>query len=409
MSIKSQLLRGLVFNFGGHLLLLIASFFSLPILVNSLGAESFGRYILVVGIPALAGLFDLGFGNGSLYYLSQAPNNRSLWSKIWGGNLLATIPMLLGATLLTYFILGKELVIYVVLLVLLNQLGDIILMLAQALSRYHIFNLKVVVVGLGNTLASAYVASTTHSLSSIIIVQVFFHFLTLTLLLIWLVANHYQLRPTFNATSIKQIARYGLTTFGSSLAGQLQVQAARYYLSFVFNSSATAIYGLAQSLAQKGLTLIQVTGRSFFATSANLVGTKRYATIRRIYLSTIISVLVIGGLTVFMTHYFGLSIITWWLGDPTLSKEVYSVLIILAYWFVSVSLTPLTSYIGLGVGEGKLVSSFSISSVVVELGLLLYLTPRLGVTGPAYAALISSYLHTPPFLYILWSKLNAKT
>ena len=102
MSTKQQLLVSSALNAGGHLFLLLASFFSLPILIRSLGPDLFGQYLLLVGVPALAGLFDLGFGNGTLYYLSQDPSPTN-WQKILGGNLLATLPMLLSAFVITKF------------------------------------------------------------------------------------------------------------------------------------------------------------------------------------------------------------------------------------------------------------------------------------------------------------------
>lgn len=407
MSTKARLLKSSFINAFGHFTLLVASFFSLPILVKALGTATFGQYLLLIGIPALAGLFDFGFGNGSLYYLSKTPTN-SVWQKILGSNLVATIPMVLAAMIIAYFGVGRHLILLMALLVLVNQLSDIIMILAQSKSSYGIFNLKVIVVGLGNTIFSALVARATHSLELVLITQIFFQSVLLVMVAIWVKTIKYSLFPVWDKEHGLATLKYGFSTLGSSIAGQLQAQTARYYLSFAFNSSATAIYGLAQSLVQKGLTLIQVTGRSFFATSANLHGEKKYAAIKKLFLTTIVVVLALGVVAVLATHYVGYPIILWWLKDAALASQVYSVLVILSFWFITVSLTPLTAYIGLGIGEGKLVSAFAISSAVVEIALMFVLTPSLGLTGPAYAALISSYLHTPPFLYMLWRKISAQ-
>ncbi|MEI6690452.1 MAG: polysaccharide biosynthesis C-terminal domain-containing protein [bacterium] len=407
MSIKRRLLTSSLINAFGHFTLLLASFFSLPILISALGTSVFGQYILLIGIPAFAGLFDLGFGNGSLYYLSKDSNNNN-WQNILGSNLFATIPMVLAAGLIAYFGIGKNLFGLMAFLVLVNQLSDIIMILAQSKNNYSIFNLKVIIVGLGNTLFSAFVARATHSLESVILTQIGFQMLLLVFAAIWVKWIGYSLRPKLNRKMALSTLLYGFSTLGSSVAGQLQAQTSRYYLSYIFSSAATGIYGLAQSLVQKGLTLIQVTGRSFFATSANLHGESRYATIKRIYLTSIAVVVAIGACAVIATHYIGYPIILWWLQDASLAGQVYPVLVVLSYWFLSVSLTPLTSYIGMGIGEGKLVSIFAISSVTLELILMFILTPRMGLVGPAYAALISSYLHTPPFLYLLWKKISAK-
>lgn len=408
MSTKRILLSSSLLNGLGHFILLVASFFSLPILIGALGTATFGQYILLIGIPAIAGLFDLGFGNGSLYYLSQNPSPTQ-WQKTLASNLVATLPMVVAAALVAYIGVGRELFVSMAILVLVNQLSDIMLMLAQSHNNYAIFNFKVIVVGLGNTLVSAYVATQTHSLVSVIAVQILFQLVVAGCIAMWVRRLGYPITPTWDKEYAKKTFRYGLSTFGSTLAGQLQAQTARYYLSYIFSTSATAIYGLAQSLVQKGLTLIQVTGRSFFAVSANLHGRQRGDTIRRLFATSLTGILVIGLAAVVGTHYLGLPILEWWLGDKLLASQVYPVLVILSYWFLSVSLTPLTSYIGLGIGQGKLVSAFALSSAIVEIALMVLLTPRLGLTGPALAALISSYLHTPPFLYILWRRLRVNS
>ncbi len=405
MSTKKKLLTSSLQNAIGLIILMVASFFSLPIIVASLGTAVFGQYLLLVGIPALAGLFDLGYGNGSLYYLSKDPSDGH-WRAILGSNMLATIPMVLAASIIAYFGIGHNIFGLMALLVLVNQASDVLLILAQSQSNYAVYNLKVIVVGLGNTLGSALIARATHSLEGVIILQICFQVLVTLMVAIWVKRSGFSLRPTWDRKRALATFRYGFSTLGSSVAGQLQAQTARYYLSYAFNSSATAIYGLAQSLVQKGLTLIQVTGRNFFATSASLHGESKHHAIRQLYLATIGIVLTIGVVAIIGTHYLGLPIITWWLHDTVLARQVYSVITVLSFWFLAISLTPLTSYIGLGVGEGKLVSIVAISSAIVEISLMFILTPRLGIVGPAYAALVSAYIHTPIFLYLLWKKLR---
>jgi O-antigen/teichoic acid export membrane protein len=405
MSTTKLLLSSSAINLSGHFFLLLISFFSLPIILNSLGTASFGKYLLLIGIPALAGLIDFGFGNGSIYYLAKK-TRLTFWPSLLGGNLVLTVAMALFGGLLTYFLIDPSLALVMMFLVVLNQLSDMILALAQGLNNYRVYNLKVVIAGLGNTLFSAVVAYYTGSLFLIILTQIAFHLLVVIVLMIWLKRVGFWLRPNLNLSNIKQVIRYGFATYGTTVASQLQNQASRYYLSYIFSASLTGIYGLAQSLIQKGLAVLQVAGRSLLPTSANLADEGKKSTVRKLFLFSIILTLAAGFFAVFLTHNYGLALLTWWLRDIEIAQAVYPILVVLSYWFVGVSLTPLTSLIGMGVGQAKLVSNFAVSSVVVELTLMLAITPQLGVIGPAYAALISTYLHVPLFLYILWQRLK---
>src|SRR3990167_10056630 len=83
MGIKKTLIKNSFFNLGSYVYLLLAAFFSIPILLKSLGSDLFGVYILLASIVQLVSALDFGLGNAVVRELSLPDFPRKDYISTW--------------------------------------------------------------------------------------------------------------------------------------------------------------------------------------------------------------------------------------------------------------------------------------------------------------------------------------
>src|SRR5690606_1498415 len=110
MSIKKTLIKNSSYNLISYAYLAVASLISIPIILNRLGGELYGSYILFNGIVLVAATFDLGLSQATIRWLSLPKINQATRVNTWKTSLfffyiLAVLLSLTTFILLRYFLI----------------------------------------------------------------------------------------------------------------------------------------------------------------------------------------------------------------------------------------------------------------------------------------------------------------
>lgn len=410
MSAKRLLLKNTIINLLGYLYLLVASFFSIPWILRSLGTEKMGEYLLIIALPILLSIVDFGLVSSSVYHMAKGVGERKkiFSSSFFSMTLIAVILSLVAYTVTGISFGRADLSLPIAVLTFVTVLSETVLISAQSSQNYTLYSLRTYIVGTANTFGTAYILSLFPTISSAVWTQVVAHLITIVIT-IYILRNEFKNFAKPDRQSLVSLVKYGVVNWVTQITGQVQSYAGKYALGRLISSSAVTPFGIAQALIAKLSGAIITAVKAFFPAASALAGRGDKGKIRKILLSSELLIFTGGLVGIVLNHWTGLPLLAWWLGDAELSVSVFSIVSILLIYFVSSSITIVPSMLANGLGYPGIPSFFAVTTVVLELVLLVILTPMYGVLGPAYAATIASIVNTPPFLYMIWKKLNEKT
>jgi len=424
MSIKRSLLKNTGFNLIGYFYLLLASFFSISILLHNLGRDVFGVYIFLASIISLASVFDFGIANAVVRKLSLPSTSREEKVKTWRTSFtifisLALLLFVCVVTLLQYlsrtmpiFVhLDKSVINWSVLIlaviVFINHLNIHFLNLPQAEQRFDIFNSKTLLVGSANTIISALVSGIYPNIAILFLVQLFFHFLTLIFMVFYSKKTFSgpDFAPSYDRKTGQELFSFGLRNFVGTLAGQVESQFSNFILGAMVSARAITTFNIPQSIVTKGAGVVSQFAQAFFPLSASLLEKDRIKKLKTLVLG-IEGVTLLGGiLAVILTFTIGEQFLLWWLKDSIVVASAYPILKILSFYFVLVSLTPVPTALLQGLNKPQIPSFFGALTVSLEI-ILSFSLISMGAIGVAYAFLISVCITVPPILVVTWRQLE---
>lgn len=425
MSIKTSLIKNTGFNLASYIYLLLASFFSISVLLGNLGRDLFGVYLFLGSFIPLAAVFDLGISNAVVRRLSlpdiSKTERTSTWKTSFGlflaiSAVLAlvvfgilvyvtkTLPMfkLVDQTTLNWTVLVLVLTVFI------NHINIHFLNLPQAEQRFDVFNSKTLLVGTANTVLSAFISGIYPNIAIIFFVQLIFHFLTFAYMVF------YSLRffkgkdflPRINKAESKHLISFGLKNFIGTLASQVEAQIAKYALGIMVSAQAITAYSIPQNVVAKGAGVVSQVAQAFFPLGTSLLEKERVRKLGRTVLVIQLITLLGGFLAVFLSFTIGKEFLMWWLKDVVVVEAAAPVLKVLSFYFVFTALTPIPSVLLQSLNKPHIPSFFAIFTVITEIIAVIVLTPMYQLMGVAYAVLLSSIITVPPFLIVTWRIFN---
>ena len=429
MSIKINLIKNTGYNLGGYFYLLLASFFSISILLNNLGRDVFGVYIFLISFIPLAAVFDFGLSNAVIRKLSLPNLNRQEKVKTWqtSFSLFVALALILSVVVICLLLylsqtlpifahLDKNIlnwsVLLIALIVLVNHLDNHFLNLAQAEQRFDIFNTKTLLVGSANTIISAFISGIYPNIAFLFGSQLIFHLLTLTFMIRYSRKSFSgrDFAPAYDKQTGKELFSFGIKNFVGTLAGQIENQFSNLILGAMVSAGAITSFSIPQSIVAKGAGVVSQLAQVFFPFSASLLAKDRIKKLKTLVLG-IESLVLIGGVSaILLTFTIGQQFLLWWLKDPVVVQTAFPVLKILSFYFLLASLTPIPTALLQGLNKPQVPSFFAVLTVVLEIIFALILVPTFGTIGVAYSFLLSTIITIPPFLvytsYSLTRKIN---
>lgn len=425
MSIKKTLIKNTGYNLAGYAYLLLASFFSISILLHNLGRDVFGVYLLLASFISIASVFDFGISSAVIRKLSLPQTSPEDKIKTWKTSfaIFISIAFVLFVSLIGIILwLSQTMpifahldpntlhwsIVFLASIVFINHLNTHFLNLPQAEQRFDIFNTKALLVGTANTLISAFVSGIFPNIAALFVIQLLFHLLTLILMVRYSLRFFHGLNfsPAFDKVTGKSLFSFGFKNFIGTLAGQIEGQFSNFMLGALASARAITSFNIPQSIVIKGAGVVSQFAQAFFPLSASLLEKDRIKKLKSLVLGVEILTLLGGVLAVTLTHTVGQSFLLWWLKDTVVVELAYPVLKILSFYFLLVSLTPVPTVLLQGLNKPQIPSFFAVLTVAIEIVLATLLVPELGVVGMAYAFLSSASFTVPLFLFTAWLQLN---
>lgn len=392
-----SLTRATIWNLVGYLYLLIAALISTPIIIHNLGLSLFGQYSLIIATLILVSSLDFGLPQAVVRALVRARNKHKDREVIWSTSSVLFISSGVVGGLLALLItfnyrLSDTSYLSIFFICLLNNILGHYTTLPQSEGHFGYYNVKTFIVGTGNTLLTAFITSHGFQINEILILMLasyLFSLFPLAYFSLKFFPNPRRLRPSLMVA--RSLLSFGIKNQVGKIVGQIQSQYAKYLLaplSALTLSSYTISVGLVKKLAG---------GVSSLATAFYPIATR--GNVRDIYYHLQINLVILGIISNLIYHFWGFSILSWWLNSSELVAHVDQVMKILFPYFAILVLTPLPSMILDGANKPGIVSVFTLLTTAIEITTALILLPNYGLLAPAYAALLAIIITTPPLLF----------
>lgn len=427
MSLKNSLIKNTGYNLLGYVYLLVASFFSVSILLHNLGRDVFGIYILLISFISIASVFDFGISSAVVRKLSlpqTTPEERvKTWKTAFAIYLVVALALFVGVIALL-LVLSTRMPIFsylnsgtlnwsitfLAIIIFINHLNNHFLNLPQAEQRFDIFNSKTLLVGTANTIISAIVSGFYPNIAVLFAVQLAFHILTFIYMISYSLklfpGTHFG--PSFDRQTGKHLLSFGVKNFIGTLAGQVESQFSNFMLGAMVSARAITSFNIPQGIVTKGAGVVSQFAQAFFPLSASLLEKDRIKKLKSLVLGVESLTLLGGVLAVILSFTVGQSFLMWWLKDAVVVETAFPVLKVLSFYFLLVSLTPVPTALLQGLDKPQIPSFFAVLTVALEIGFALVLIPIFGPLGAAYAFLLSVIISIPPFLITTSYFLNRK-
>lgn len=419
MSIKQGLIKNSAFNLGSYVYILITSFFSISVLLNNLGRDAFGAYLLFASLIPLLSVMDLGISAAVIRRLSLPTLQEDERNKIWQTSFFIYIVQALAASVLAFVILilfsntpvlsilDRQTLIYsstiLSVIVFVNQLNNHFLNIPQANQQFDIFNSKTLLVGSGNTVFSALLSGYIPRIDVILGLQLCFHIITTIYMIFYcrqFFARHFW--PKYHKLISKDLFSFGLKNFVGIIATQIEVQFSKYALGSMLSAVAVTAYSIPQNIIFKGAGLVNQISQAVYPLSASLLNKERIGKLKKLILVLQGLILLGGAIAIFLSFIIGKQFLLWWLKDPVVVKSAYPILKVLSFYFVLIALTPIPTVVSQSIGKPQVPSFFAVLTTLIEIVATLILIPMMGIIGAAYGALISSVFTVPVFMIVFW-------
>ena len=424
MSIKKTLIKNSSYNLVSYAYLAIASLISIPIILNSLGGELYGSYILFNGIVLVAATFDLGLSQATIRWLSLPKINQITRVNTWKTSLfffyiLAVILSLFTFILLRFFLINHsaftpinsdQYILATVVasgIVLINHLNIAFLTIPQAHQRFDIYNTRTIIVGTANTLITAWLSTKTDNIAVLLGLQLIFHLSAFITLLGYsrhqLGAN--PLIPKLHKQLSRELLGFGGKNFVTNIANQIRVQFSNFILGGLIGPVAVTAFSIPQNLIIKAAGAISQVTLAFFPLSTSLTSPERFPKLKRLIIQLQIIIFLLGIIQVFVVYQFGYQILNLWLNNPEIVAQAYPVLKILSWFFLLTILTPIPTAVFESLNKPQISAITASLNTILTISLIYILTSRYHYTDPslmpAYANLISSLVLVPALLIAL--------
>ena len=407
-SLTFKTLKNTTYNMIGYVWPMFFSLFITPIIIVRLGVKNYGIYLFVNAIISLFGLLDLGLGTALTKHMSHyygQKDDKAIATLAHSGNSLFLIIGVIGLLLSAAIAFGGPQLLpeqfasyqaYSSLFI----IGGCIFFVATinstysasitALQRFDVSNKIGIFSATVSSLGILAVVLANGSLRAILFVQ-------LLISILFAFITNYQARKLLpNATfrfgwdkaEIKHCYTFGIVTFVNNIASTALASLDRLIIPFYVGPSSLTYYSVPGNVSGKIPSLANTLTMSMFPTTSQLDGEKNFTQIEALYVRSFRLITVIAAsLTVTCIAFANKTLLFWLNAD--FASHSSNILIILAVTnFILALFGPLSSFL-LGLGKLKFLSTMSVFMGIFNAILLVVLLPRYGITGAAWAYLLS--------------------
>lgn len=416
-SLAHTVTRNIAANWVGFAVNAVVIFFLTPIIIEKLGGEAYGLWLLLQSLVGYYGLVDLGLRAGIVQTITRriADDDSSAVRR----HIAAALPMLalLGvvllviATILAVIVsqsidVSPELRRQIVPVVLLNAVAFCSQMLfapyqsvLTGLQRFDIENLFVVVSRVISAVVTVLVLSLGGGLVALSMVTACTAVINGALR--WLRARHmypalHGLRWCWNVSELKELWKFGIWNAATYISRQLIFFTDAIVITYLIGTAAVVPFGIAGSIIDQCNRLVTISVRVLFPAMAHLrsskdLGKRRilYFTMSRLVIGVSVAATICG--SALLAPFIGL-----WLRDTDVLAEIESqaplLFLLLGGASVFVSVQRCGTQLLLAEGAVRSVALLYAGEAVCNLILSLALGKLYGVVGVALGTLLPAAL-----------------
>lgn len=407
-SLTFQTFKNVTYSIIGYVWPMIFTLCITPIVIFRLGVKDYGIYLFINSIISLLGILDFGISTAITKHMAHYHGKNSqkeLVTLIHSSNSLFLIISILGfiVTLLiallgprllpnefasyaqysTLFILAGAIFVA-------NSIDVTYTIILISLQRFDITNLTGMVFTTLSSLSMLAIVVLGGSLQAMLIS-------TLILNSIFAVITYYYAKKilpiaTFkfgwDKTEIKKNCIFGAVTAINNIANTALASLDRLIIPFYVGPSNLTYYSVPGNVTSRIPAFANTISSTIFPMASQLDGQKDKARIETFYVRSFRLITIFATALTVTVIAFSYKILLFWLSID-FAVHSTSILIILAVTnFILALFGPLSSFL-LGLGKLKFLTAMSLLMGIINAILLLLLLPTHGITGAAWAYLLS--------------------
>lgn len=396
--------KNIVYNLSSTLMSIITLFILTPFIINNLGSEEYGIYIILGSIIGFLGLMEFGLGSATIYYLSiylkkdDYLNLNKIFSATFYFYLFISIFVFILIILCSDSIINImninviknvntfNLIFYSAISFLITFISSSFISVPQVKMRFDlffyiqiiqnvfrlIFNILSIYLGFGleGLIFSNIIVSIIYLIISIIISRKVLPELKIV---------------KFDYNSLRKIFSYGIYSFLSSIIGLFWKYSDTLLISYFLGPLYVAFFSVPQQIMLKLLGLINSVGNVLFPkfSSISSVDERNNLYLDSTYIMLNVSVLIFVPLSIIFGDFLSL-----WISKDFSEKTYLIGIIIASSSIIRGAFIPYQALFQ-GIGKPKYLLNITILSTLTVIIGDLILIPKYGINGAAYALLIA--------------------
>jgi O-antigen/teichoic acid export membrane protein len=182
--------------------------------------------------------------------------------------------------------------------------------------------------------------------------------------------------------------KFGISSFVNNIASSSLTYLDRIIIPFLLGPSNLTYYSLPGNVASKTSGFANVMSSTLFPLTTHLDSTNNIEKIKLLYVRSTRLLFILSASIVITIVSFSYEILNYWINND-LAEKASGILIILAITNLILSSTSPISNILLGIGKLKYLTINSIIMATLNILLIFILAPKFGLTGIAWAYLLS--------------------
>lgn len=396
-----------------------------PYIVNNLGVDSYGLYVIVSVVMGYFSFLDLGLGAALVKYVSEyeaAGDERAVERIIRTGSGLFLVVGALGAGAIA--LLSSVLVAHVLTLdasekdvahvaFYLAALGFLVNMPAQtfsvvptALQRFDVVVIRTIVFGTASIAGTIVALALGYGLLAVLVVNLVITVLTAVSFYLksrtLLPGVSFVPRPS--RPELRLLLGFGALRAVQRVSTRVVFQLDRLVVGAFAPIAAVAYYAVPLALSQRVTGLVGNVGSAVFPAASALAGQRDDRRVEELYLRSTKLAALIALPFASMMFFYAHEIMRYWL-SAEFEAESSGVLMILAVANLLFAATTVPAVTLDATGRIRISTLFGLAAAAVNLVLVFTLVPTVGFQGAAWAVLGNAAIMVPMLLYYVHSRI----
>ena len=418
-GLASKTLANAIYSLASFAWPIVLAILATPYIVHGLGTERYGLFVLATASVGFLGLFDLGMGSALIKFASDAHARRDYGELNRAFATGLSFYLLVGVVGLAVAVAGAPFFAERVLDVSperqdaardVFRVAGVTFFFTMVMTAYSSVPASIqrydvqAKVNVAYTTATVALVVALVALDRSIVEIVAVNSLTTVLA----IATYYAvdrrllpLRPSLriDRRMLRRMFSFGGFALVSTVSGAAIFHLDKFVVGSIVGVGFVTFYAVPAMLAARIHSAVAHLSQVVFPLASELIALGETDRLHALYVRATRLVLAFVAAVSIPPMVLSSEILRVWLGDEFVARSSDVFVILIATYFV-LALTAVPFYVAMGAGRPQWNAIFSVSTAVLDVGLLLVLTPRFGIEGAAVAYL-ASLAPVPLFVFLV--------